>query len=283
MPSTSTGGVAGVNASAASSASVYASSPLAHPALHTRMVADPAARAVASSRGHAIASSCARSRTKVVSWTVTSSISRSTRLRRPAGSVTARRNTAGSPATRRSFTAARSAASRAAGSAIPVSRRTRSAIWASVPFIRGPAADSGRSRSRQAAISSGASTRSTPRSMAAFGIPNTAEDSSSWAIASPPARRTAAAPRAPSLPIPVSTTATPVRPAVAAMLSSSTSPDGRCGPERAFRSSTSRPSPVRFRCAPSGATQAPGPPRRRPRPARPAGPRSGRASGPALR
>ena len=58
----------------------------------------------------------------------------------------------------------------------------------------------------------------TPRSIADFGIPNTAEDGSSCAIASPPRRSTAPAPAAPSLPIPVSTTATPARPAVAAML-----------------------------------------------------------------
>ena len=73
----------------------------------------------------------------------------------------------------------------------------------------------------------GDSTTSTPWPIAASGMPNTADDCSSCAIASPPARCTAAAPAAPSLPIPLSTIATAARPAARAMLLSSTSPDGR--------------------------------------------------------
>ena len=69
------------------------------------------------------------------------------------------------------------------------------------------------------------------------------------------------APAAPSLPIPVRTTATPVLPAAMAMLSKSTSPDGRCGAGDGAPVQGSRPVAVSFRCAPSGAIQAPGPAR----------------------
>ena len=70
-----TGGRAGANASHASSASVYASSPVAQAAHQTRTSCEPAACARSSSARQGIVSSCWRSRKKKVSLIVTSSIS----------------------------------------------------------------------------------------------------------------------------------------------------------------------------------------------------------------
>ncbi len=79
VPRMSTGGFPGANALIASSARVYASSPVAHPALHTRMTSEPAARAARCRARQSIVPSWGMSLAKLVSCTVTSSISRSTR------------------------------------------------------------------------------------------------------------------------------------------------------------------------------------------------------------
>src|SRR5918997_1320870 len=57
-----------------------------------------------------------------------------------------------------------------------------------------------------ASLPSGSISVTAPKRSAALGIPNTAEDASSWASVIPPCRRIASSPCAPSSPIPVSNT-----------------------------------------------------------------------------
>ncbi len=79
VPRISTGAAPGAKVLIASSASVYASSPVAQPALHARMVPVPAERATRCRARQSIVSSWGMSLAKLVSWIRTSSISRSTR------------------------------------------------------------------------------------------------------------------------------------------------------------------------------------------------------------
>ena len=194
------------------------------------------ARARAGAR-QSMASSCSRSRRNDVSLTVTSSISRATsrapradrrkaqerrRVRRRRDPLDrAEAGTDAGPAAADAALAETSAATRSSASLIAdVRGRERDRAGVADP--------PGREDELRAAL------------RRAFGMPKTAELASSCAIVSPPARRTAPSPSAPSRPMPVSTTATPRARALAAMLRSSTSADGRCGPARRRSSSTSR-------------------------------------------
>ena len=65
-----------------------------------------------------------------------------------------------------------------------------------------------------------------PNSCAAFGIPNTTDEGSSWAKVAAPARRSSSSPRAPSRPMPVRSAAAALAPAARATDVKSTSIDG---------------------------------------------------------
>ncbi len=98
-----------------------------------------------------------------------------------------------------------------------------------------------------------------PSAMAAFGIPNTTEDASSCAMVAAPRRFISRSPAAPSAPIPVKRTPTPLLPAAAATDSKSTSTLGRwrhtSGPSNTSMLYPSRPRWTRI-CRPPGAMKA---------------------------
>ena len=128
---------------------------------------------------------------------------------------------------------------------MPLSRSTSSATRSRASLIRMSAAV--RPRSWSALRRSFRSAGSSPHraSLLHAACRRRPRSASSWAIVRPPASRTAPRPSAPSRPMPVSTTATPAPRALAAMLRSRASPDGRCSP--AGRRAIERESAVRRR------------------------------------
>src|SRR5579859_4394014 len=112
--------------------------------------------------------------------------------------------------------------------------------------------------SRIGTIACGGSTWSTtPRLMAAAGMPKTTELASSWAIVVPPARLSALRPTAPSSPIPVNTTPMAVRPYSRATEANRCVADGRWS-EMGGPSTSATACPRTPMWCPGGATTIPG-------------------------